>query len=309
MKNWDRVDKDQPNRIELYAEELARRRSAALAANRSQLSAQANELPPTTKQPNMRQPAVAAAMLDTDNNVPNDANITPPIGSGQLAGPSAPASQGEQKKLAAKSTSNGARKRAPKRKSSETPSNIKHELQSPANSDDSNDSNRVKIAAYMPSSLPASDTGDDAKKLVAVKKDEEENNGLDDVPTDNMTRRLDATKHILDDYTPTLAGTYRLWRRNAQPMLRCITVRANVKPPYWTYEQVADTISQLPGCQDLRERFLEQQIDGFSLLCMSQRDLYVSDLAPLVGQAVKVSAYIAMLREELDDDMLRIIVE
>lgn len=124
--------------------------------------------------------------------------------------------------------------------------------------------------------------------------------------------RLEATQHILHDYLPTLAGTYNVWRRNACALFRrsandgdataagtgIAPGQAHGNPMVWTPEDVADQVGKLAGCAHLSERFVEHEIDGNALLTMSQADLCGSPLRLHKGQAVKVSAWMALLRED-----------
>lgn len=120
---------------------------------------------------------------------------------------------------------------------------------------------------------------------------------------DETARRVAASDHILRDYVPTLYGNYHLWRQNSRHLFRYVadgedSIR-NSNPLAWTVQDVARRVSELPGCSQLATRFEENEIDGNSLLMLSQDDLVETTLRLRRGQAIKVFNYIALLREEV----------
>lgn len=120
---------------------------------------------------------------------------------------------------------------------------------------------------------------------------------------DEMERRVAASDHILRDYVPTLYGNYQLWRQNSRHLFRYVaegedSIRTS-NPLAWTVQDVAKRVSELPGCSQLATRFEENEIDGNSLLMLSQDDLIETTLRLRRGQAIKVFNYIALLREEV----------
>lgn len=120
---------------------------------------------------------------------------------------------------------------------------------------------------------------------------------------EEMARRVAASDHILRDYVPTLYGNYQLWRQNSRHLFRYAvdgedSIR-NSNPLAWSVQDVARRVAELPGCAQLATRFEENEIDGNSLLMLSQDDLVETTLRLRRGQAIKVFNYIALLREEV----------
>lgn len=134
---------------------------------------------------------------------------------------------------------------------------------------------------------------------------DEDDNG---VPTDNLERRLRAIQGTLEEYATGYAGgieaKYHIWRRHAQELLGLpqYRKRRQMSPMLWSPGTVAMKVGRLAGCADLSKRFKKHIIDGYVLLVMSLQDLMESPMNPTYGQAVKVAAYIQMLRQELDED-------
>ncbi|KAL8570654.1 hypothetical protein ACOMHN_039089 [Nucella lapillus] len=67
----------------------------------------------------------------------------------------------------------------------------------------------------------------------------------------------------------------------------------------WTVDQVATFIGSLPGCQDVETNFREQEIDGDSLLLMSQADI-VKILNVKLGPALKIFTSVVFFQQTVD---------
>jgi hypothetical protein len=67
----------------------------------------------------------------------------------------------------------------------------------------------------------------------------------------------------------------------------------------WSVQQVAEFVSQLPGCEDLGRHFRREQIDGESFLLLTQSDI-VRIMKIKLGPAIKIYNSILMIRNNTD---------
>ena len=116
---------------------------------------------------------------------------------------------------------------------------------------------------------------------------------------DDVGKRLKTSKKFVEDYGPQLNYSYNVWKRNSRVLSRATIEDAITKNPMnWTNENVRDFVYRITDDDEVAEKFIEQEIDGTSFICMCQNDM-MKLLSIKMGPAIKIYNRILHLREEI----------
>lgn len=78
-----------------------------------------------------------------------------------------------------------------------------------------------------------------------------------------------------------------------EPMMKYASVPAVL----WSKEDVVSFISEIPGCQQYAEKFLEEEIDGQALMLIKEEHL-VQTMGLKLGPALKISAHLRSFKSQ-----------
>lgn len=116
---------------------------------------------------------------------------------------------------------------------------------------------------------------------------------------DDIGKRLKTSRTFIKDYGPQLNYSYNLWKQNSRVLTRATIEDAITENPMrWTNENVRDFVYRITDDDEVAEKFIEQEIDGTSFICMCQTDM-MELMSIKMGPAIKIYNRILHLREEI----------
>uniref|UniRef100_A0A8D8QCX2 Lethal(3)malignant brain tumor-like protein 4 n=1 Tax=Cacopsylla melanoneura TaxID=428564 RepID=A0A8D8QCX2_9HEMI len=94
-------------------------------------------------------------------------------------------------------------------------------------------------------------------------------------------------------------GSMYHWRKNLEPLGLGGEKEMKEDPAVWSKDEVVGFVKRIPGCDGAAGVFLDQQIDGFTFLLLSQLDL-LQELGLKLGHATKIYNGILFLRQNTE---------